>query len=72
MNMNREFTAVIKQDGPWWIGWVEEIPGVNCQGRTRAELQKNLRSALKEALEFNRDDALAAAQEGYQEEAILL
>ena len=70
--MNRHFTAVIKQDGAWWIGWVEEIPGVNCQGKTRAELQKNLRSALKEALEFNRDDALAAAQEGYQEEAILL
>jgi predicted RNase H-like HicB family nuclease len=60
------------QDGAWWIGWVEEIPGVNCQGKTRAELQKNLRSALKEALEFNCDDALAAAQEGYQEEAILL
>ena len=62
----------MKQDGGWWIGWVEEIPGVNCQGKTRAELQKNLRSALKEALEFNRQDALAAAQEGYQEEAIVL
>jgi predicted RNase H-like HicB family nuclease len=58
--MNRHYTAVIKQDGPWWIGWVEEIPGVNCQGKTRAELQKNLRSALKEALEFDREDALAA------------
>ena len=70
--MNRNFTAVIKQDGDWWIGWVEEIPGVNCQGKTRSELQKNLRSALKEALEFNRDEALAAAQEGYQEESIVL
>jgi predicted RNase H-like HicB family nuclease len=62
--MNRHFTAVIKQDGGWWIGWVQEIPGVNSQGKTRAELLKNLRSALKEALEFNRQDALAAAQEG--------
>jgi len=70
--MNRHFTAVIKQDGGLWIGWVEEVPGVNCQGKTRAELLKNLRSALKEALELNRDDALAAAQEGYQEEAIVL
>jgi predicted RNase H-like HicB family nuclease len=70
--MNRQFTAVIKKDRGWWIGWVEEIPGVNCQGKTRAELQKNLRSALKEVLEFNRNDALAAAQEGYQEEAIVL
>jgi predicted RNase H-like HicB family nuclease len=66
--MDRHFTAVIKQDGAWWIGWVEEIPGVNCQGKTRAELQKNLRSASREALEFNRDDALAAAQERYQEQ----
>jgi predicted RNase H-like HicB family nuclease len=55
-NMNRHYTAVIKRDGAWWIGWVDEIPGVNCQGKTRAELQKNLRSALKEALELNRDD----------------
>ncbi|HEY3854224.1 MAG TPA: type II toxin-antitoxin system HicB family antitoxin [Verrucomicrobiae bacterium] len=70
--MNRNFTAVIKQNGDWWIGWVEEIPGVNCQGKTRSELQKNLRSALKEALEFNREEALAAAQEGYQEESIVL
>ena len=50
--MNRHFTAVIKQDGRWWIGWAQEISGVNCQGKTRAELLKNLRSALKEALEF--------------------
>jgi len=70
--MNRHFTAVIKQDSGWRIGWVEEILGVNCQGKTRAALQKNLRSALSEALELNRQDALAAAQEGYQEEAIVL
>jgi len=50
--MKRHFTAVIKQDEDWWIGWVQEIPGVNSQGKTRAELLKNLRSALKEALEF--------------------
>jgi predicted RNase H-like HicB family nuclease len=70
--MKRQFTAVIKEDEGWWIGWVAEIPGVNSQGKTRAELLKNLRSALKEALEFNREDALAAAQEGYEEEVILL
>jgi predicted RNase H-like HicB family nuclease len=61
--MKRTFNAVVKQDEGWWIGWVEEIPGVNSQGKTRAELLKNLRSALKEALEFNRDDALAAAKQ---------
>ena len=70
--MKRSFTAIIKQDEGWWIGWVQEIPGVNSQGKTRAELLKNLRSALKEALEFNREDALAAAKTNYEEEAILV
>ncbi len=70
--MKNKFTAVIKQDEGWWIGWVQEIPGVNSQGKTRAELLKNLRSALKEALEFNREDAIAAAKTDYEEEAILV
>jgi len=70
--MKRTFNAVIKQDEGLWIGWVQEIPGVNSQGKTRAELMKNLRSALKEALEFNREDALAAAKQDYEEQAILV
>ena len=70
--MKRNFTAVIKQDEGWWIGWVEEIPGVNSQGKTRRELLKNLRSALKEALEFNRADALSAAKHDYEEQPILV
>jgi predicted RNase H-like HicB family nuclease len=53
MTMKRKFNAVIKQDEGWWIGWVDEVPGVNCQGKTRGELIRNLRSALKEALAFN-------------------
>jgi len=28
--MLQEYTAVIKKDAGWWIGWIEEIPGVNC------------------------------------------
>ena len=70
--MKRTFTAVVKQDSGWWIGWVAEIPGVNSQGKTRSELRRNLRSALKEALEFNRADALSAAKSNYEEEPILV
>ena len=70
--MKNKFTAVIKKDAGWWIGWVEEIPGVNSQGKTKAELMKNLRSALGEALEFNRADARNAAQNDYEEAAILV
>jgi predicted RNase H-like HicB family nuclease len=70
--MNQAFTAVIKQDGTWWIGWVQEIPGVNSQGRTRAELVENLRSALREALEFNREEARSAAKDNFEEQSILV
>ena len=30
--MAAKYTAVIQRDGKWWIGWLEEIPGVNGQG----------------------------------------
>jgi predicted RNase H-like HicB family nuclease len=69
-NMGNTYTAVTKQDGDWWIGWIEEIPGVNCQERTRPELVASLRTTLAEALEFNRQDALRAAAPGYTEELV--
>ena len=68
----QSYTAVIRKGEGWWIGWVEEIPGVNSQGKTRAELLKNLRSALREALELNREEARAQAGEDYQEALLRL
>ncbi|MDI7266520.1 MAG: type II toxin-antitoxin system HicB family antitoxin [Myxococcota bacterium] len=68
--MKRTYTAVIKHSGPWWIGWIEEVPGVNCQERTREELIATLRVTLLEALEFNRRDAREAVGEGFEEEPI--
>jgi len=44
------YTAVIRQDGKWWIGWIEEVPGVNCQEASREELLETLRITLREAL----------------------
>jgi len=70
--MAGQYTAVVKQDGTWWIGWIEEIPGVNCQGATREELLESLRITLQEAIAFNRQDALDVAGNGYQEELIAL
>lgn len=61
------YNAVIRQDGPWWIGWIEELPGVNCQGASREELLENLREALAEALEMNREDARRAAGQDFEE-----
>jgi len=44
--MNTEYTAVIKQDQGWWIGWIEEVPGVNCQEKSRELLLESLRENL--------------------------
>lgn len=65
--MASNYTAVVRQEGEWWIGWVEEVPGVNSQGHTREELLGNLRDALEEALEMNRADARAAVGGTYEE-----
>jgi predicted RNase H-like HicB family nuclease len=61
------YTAVVQKNGTWWIGWIEEIPGVNCQGTTREELLDNLKSALAEALEMNRASARSAAGGNFEE-----
>jgi predicted RNase H-like HicB family nuclease len=70
--MANTYTAISKQDGDWWIGWIEEVPGVNCQERTREELRESLRDALKEALAFNREEAIQAATPGYCEESLIV
>ena len=43
----RDFTAIYKKHGKWVIAWIEEIPGVNTQGRTLKEAKENLKDALR-------------------------
>jgi hypothetical protein len=68
--MKDAYTAVIKKSGEWWIGWIEEVPGVNCQEPSKKELLQSLQATLREALDLNRRDALEAAGEGFDEETI--
>jgi predicted RNase H-like HicB family nuclease len=68
--MANTYTAITKSDGDWWIGWIEEVPGVNCQERTREELLTSLRVTLKEALEYNREEAIQLAAPDYSEESL--
>ncbi len=68
--MKNNYTAVIKQDGDWWIGWIEEVPGVNCQEATKSALLESLRITLDEALEFNRQDARSMAGVNFEEALI--
>lgn len=70
--MKNTFTAVIKQEGEWWFGWIEEIPGVNCQEPSYEALLETLKITLQEAVAFNREEALQAVGENYREEIIAL
>lgn len=65
--MADSYTAITKKEGNWWIGWVAEIPGINCQERTEEELLQTLRITLLEALQFNRDEAIKSASVDYTE-----
>jgi len=53
--MQREFTSVIEKKGKWYVGYVEELPGVNTQGKTLKEVRENLKEALYLIIEANRD-----------------
>ena len=64
--MAQTYTTVIQKSDGWWIGWVQEIRGINCQERTREELLDSLRSAVEDMLELNRDVAIRRAEGEYQ------
>ncbi len=53
--MKHQFSAVIEKRGKWYVAYVEEIPGVNTQGRTLAEARINLKEALAMVIEANRE-----------------
>jgi predicted RNase H-like HicB family nuclease len=48
--LNRVYTAVTWQENGWWIGWIEEVPGVNCQEKTHEKLLETLKATLKETV----------------------
>ena len=70
--MQNSYTAVVKKDGDWWIGWIEEITGVNCQEKSKETLLETLKITLEEALQYNREEAIRAAESNYTEELLIL
>jgi len=70
--MGKTYTAIVKNEGDWWIGWIEEIPGVNCQKSSKEALLETLSITLREALELNRDEAINAAGDEFEELKIAL
>ena len=53
--MEMQLTAVCQKRGRWYVAYVEEIPGVNTQGRTLKEARENLKDALEQVVEANRE-----------------
>jgi len=49
--MAANYIAIVKKDGAWWLGWIEEVPGVNAQEKTKSKLMASLREVLAEALD---------------------
>jgi predicted RNase H-like HicB family nuclease len=52
--MIAQFTATYIKKGKWYIAFVQEIPGVNTQGKTLLEAKRNLRDALIMVLKAKR------------------
>jgi len=66
----REFTAVYKKKQNRYIAWIEEIPGVNTQGRTKKETEANLKEALRLILSANRSLARKHFGRGLKRESV--
>ena len=64
--MAQTYTALIQYADGWWIGSVQEIPGINCQERTRDQLLVSIRSALEDVLEINRQETSRRTKNGYE------
>ena len=52
--MKEQLTAVFQEVPEGYIGFVEELPGANTQGRTLEEARANLQEAVQLDLESNR------------------
>lgn len=56
--MRNEFTAILEEDGPWYIAYCLEIPGANGLGSTRDESLKSLADSIQLILADRREDGL--------------
>jgi predicted RNase H-like HicB family nuclease len=56
--MHNEFTAIIEQDGDWYIGYCLEVPGANGQGKTREACAQSLKEAVALIVQDRCEDVL--------------
>ncbi len=70
--MRNEFTAVVEQDGPWYVAYCAEVPGANGQGETREECLANLRAAIALILEHRREESLRSLPPDARQELVIV
>ena len=70
--MRNEFTAIVEQDGPWYVAYCAEVPGANGQGKTREECLTNLREAIALILEHRREDSLRSMPSDAKQELVVV
>lgn len=70
--MHNEFTAIVEQDGPWFIAYCAEVPGANGQGKTREECLSSLREAIALVLDHRREESLRALPPNAEQELVVL
>lgn len=70
--MRNEFTAVIEQDGQWFIAYCPEVPGANGPGLTKQEALTSLRDAIALILEDRREDGLRGVPADAEREVVVV
>ncbi|MGD0620677.1 MAG: type II toxin-antitoxin system HicB family antitoxin [Bryobacteraceae bacterium] len=70
--MHNEFTAIVEQDGPWYIAYCAEVPGANGQGKTREECLANLKEAIALVLNHRREDSLRSMPSDAEQELVVV
>jgi predicted RNase H-like HicB family nuclease len=70
--MRNEFTAIVEQDGPWFIAYCAEVPGANGQGATREECLASLREAIMLILEHRREESFRALPPEAKQELVIV
>ena len=70
--MHNEFTAIVEQDGPWFIAYCAEVPGANGQGKTREECLASLRDAVTLILDHRREESMRSLPPNAEKELVVI
>jgi predicted RNase H-like HicB family nuclease len=70
--LHNKFTAIVEQDGPWYIAYCADVPGAKGRGKTRDECLANLREAIALILEHRREESLHALPPDSSEDLVVV